>query len=427
MSADWPIMTWGDLAELKYGKALRNYKNASGPCPVYGTNGPVGWTDKPLCPKSGVIIGRKGAYRGIHFSDKPFFVIDTAFFLQPKQNFNIKWAYYQLLTQDMNGMDSGSAIPSTSRDEFYHLQVKVPPLDQQEKIVKILSALDDKIELNRQINQTLEQIAQTIFKSWFVDFEPVKAKIAAKAAGHNPEHAAKCAISGKTDAELDQLTEEQRQQLAATAALFPDKLVESELGLVPEGWEVKKLSDVVEINPKRTLKKGQISTYLDMKNMPTQGHLAADLRLREFGSGTKFINGDTLMARITPCLENGKTAFVDFLKNGEIGWGSTEYIVMRSKEPVPMLYAYLIARDKKFRSFAIQNMTGTSGRQRVNAKSLESYPIASPIDPKFYKVFSNLISPLFLEISSNGSANRSLSKIRDGLLPKLLSGELPPP
>lgn len=94
---------------------------------------------------------------------------------------------------------------------------------------------------------TLEQTAQTLFKSWFVDFEPVKAKIAAKAAGRDPERAAMCAISGKLELELDQLPPEQRQQLAATAALFPDELVESELGLIPEGWEVSEIGNEVTV------------------------------------------------------------------------------------------------------------------------------------------------------------------------------------
>ena len=381
-----------------------------------------------------IIVTTRGTIGNIAFYDDtvPFENIrinsGMIIFRADDKLWNRRFLYFLLnskfIKQQITSLTSGSAVPQLPVRDLKRFLLPNIPLVIQNRITEVIGSISDKIELNRQINQTLEQIAQTIFKSWFVDFEPVKAKIAAKAAGRDPERAAMCAISGKTAAEIDQLTAEQLQHLSATAALFPDELVKSELGLVPVGWEVKNLSDVVEINPKRTLKKGKISTYLDMKNMPTQGHLAADSRLREFGSGTKFINGDTLMARITPCLENGKTAFVDFLKNGETGWGSTEYIVMRPKEPVPVLYAYLIARDKKFRSFAIQNMTGTSGRQRVNAKSLESYPIASPTDSKFYKAFSNFISPLFLEISSNGSAHRSLSEIRDGLLPKLLSGKI---
>ncbi|MBK9217448.1 MAG: restriction endonuclease subunit S [Uliginosibacterium sp.] len=207
------------MASLEYGKSIRDYQNATGEYPVYGTNGPIGWHHTPLCPSAGVIIGRKGAYRGIHYSKKPFFVIDTAFYLKPKVELDTKWTYYCLLTYDINGMDSGSAIPSTSRDEFYQLPVRVPSLDEQRRIAEMLGTLDDRIALLRETNATLEAIAQALFKSWFVDFDPVHAR----ARGEQPEG----------------LPE-------PLAALFPDSFEESPLGLVPRGWRVEPLSDVMD-------------------------------------------------------------------------------------------------------------------------------------------------------------------------------------
>ncbi|BCL62310.1 hypothetical protein DGMP_30030 [Desulfomarina profundi] len=141
---------------------------------------------------------------------------------------------------------SGAAIPRVVLKDFKKAQIKLPPLQDQKEISSVLSSLDNKIELNRQINQTLEEMAQAIFKSWFVDFEPVKAKALARAKGQNPERAAMCAISGKTEKGLDRLSPDQLAQLRATAALFPDKLVESELGLIPEGWEVKPLDEIAQ-------------------------------------------------------------------------------------------------------------------------------------------------------------------------------------
>ncbi|MEA1923083.1 MAG: restriction endonuclease subunit S [Pseudomonadota bacterium] len=318
----------------------------------------------------------------------------------------------------------GATMPSINTKILSNVPIYYPSLGEQCKIVKVLCSLDDKIELNRQINQTLEQIAQAIFKSWFVDFEPVKAKIAAQENGLDPERAAMCAISGKSDAELNHLPADQLSQLATTAALFPDGLVDSKLGMIPKGWEWKSLNEIVELNPKRVLKKGTIAPYLDMKNMPTQGHLAETWWPREMGSGTKFINGDTLMARITPCLENGKTAFVDFLNEDEVGWGSTEYIIMRAKVPLPIEYTYMLARDNIFRSFAIQNMTGTSGRQRVNVGSLENYQLAVADEENIYEIFSIMVKKLMTQIKCNGDQNKTLAQLRDTLLPKLLSGEI---
>jgi type I restriction enzyme S subunit len=212
-------------------------------------------------------------------------------------------------------------------------------------------------------------------------------------------------------------------QLYKTASLFPERLVDSELGEIPEGWSVGILGDLIEFNPRRTLKKGTVAPYLDMKNVPTSGHLADEVLDRELGSGTKFINGDTLLARITPCLENGKTAFVDFLEDNQVGWGSTEYIVMRPKANLPVSLGYFIARNEEFRQHAVQSMTGTSGRQRANAKTLEILDwLIYPID---LLLAFNELSERYLRIAkTNGGQSKVLGEIRDVLLPKLLSGEL---
>ncbi len=293
----------------------------------------------------------------------------------------------------MEGTSGRQRVPWQSLAEF---EYPMPSKEQRKRAGDFFRAIDNKISLNTKTNKTLEQMAQAIFKSWFVDFDPVKAKMN----GEQPEG-------------MD----------AATASLFPEKLVESELGLIPEGWEVGDLSDLMDFNPKRTLKKGTIAPYLDMKNMPTSGHLALDIYDREMGSGTKFKNGDSLLARITPCLENGKTAYVDFLKDEQVGWGSTEYIVMRSKSDSYKYFSYYMARFEPFRKFAIQSMTGTSGRQRAQAQTVQTMPFAIP-PISILEKFDAFIAPNMQMIKSHGSENRTLANLRDTLLPKLLSGEI---
>jgi type I restriction enzyme S subunit len=245
------------------------------------------------------------------------------------------------------------------------------------------------------MNETLEGIAKAIFKSWFVDFDPVRAKSKGRDTGL-PKR---------------------------IADLFPNSFVDSELGEIPKGWDVVPLPDMIEVNPPRPLRKGEISPYLDMANMPSQGHSPDKVIDREFGSGMKFINGDTLVARITPCLENGKTAFVDFLKEGQVGWGSTEYIVLRPKPPIPDIFAYCLARSAEFRDFAIQSMTGSSGRQRVPAESLSHFKIAK-LPSMIAEHFGRFVKPLFVRSGISADESRSLSALRDTLLPKLISGEL---
>ena len=246
------------------------------------------------------------------------------------------------------------------------------------------------------MNETLEAIARAFFKSWFVKFDPVHAKME----GRKPD----CMDS-------------------ETAALFPSTFQDSALGKIPTGWEVAPLPEVIEVNPRRVLKKGTIAPYLHMQNLPTQVHSPYDWTHREFSSGTKFINGDTLLARITPCLENGKTGFVDFLAEDEVGWGSTEYIILRPKPPLPVEFGYYLARTNDLRVFAIRNMTGTSGRQRVPASCLDYYQISVPTAPIAQR-FSEIVQPLMKKIRANIEQSHTLSQIRDLLLPKLLSGEI---
>lgn len=290
----------------------------------------------------------------------------------------------------------GAVFESLKCRDIPNFRMPLPPLPEQKAIAAVLGALDDKIELNRRMNATLEAMARALFQSWFVDFDPVRAK-----------------LDGRQPPNLDPVT----------AALFPDSFQESELGHIPKGWKAMPLPEAIEVNPRRTLPKGSIAPYLDMKNLPTQGHSAEEVIDREFGSGTKFQNGDTLLARITPCLENGKTGLVDFLEDGQVGWGSTEYIIFAPKPPLPPQFAYLLARSDALRSHAIQNMTGTSGRQRVPAECFNSFRLAVPPSDIAYR-FNELTAPLMAKIKANADQSRTLASLRDTLLPKLLGGEL---
>jgi type I restriction enzyme S subunit len=392
----WRESTWGEEISLEYGKSLRGYDGTSGKFRVFGSNGPIGWTSQPLVPGPGVILGRKGAYRGVQYSRESFFVIDTAYYVVPKTDLDMRWLYYAIQHYKLGEIDDGSPIPSTTRSAVYVQDFQIPPLPEQKTIAHILGTLDDKIELNRKMNATLEAMARALFQSWFVGFDPVRAK-----------------LDERKPAGLD----------AATAALFPAHFQDSPLGQIPQGWEVKPMSEVIEVNPRRTLKSGAISPYLDMKNMPTQGHAADEVIQRVFSSGTKFKNGDTLLARITPCLENGKSAFVDFLEDGQVGWGSTEYIVFAPKQPLTPEFGYYLARSDALRLYAIQNMTGTSGRQRVPSECFTQFQLAVP-PTKIAQRFGEITKPWMMMIHANIEQSRTLANLRDTLLPKLLSGEV---
>lgn len=158
----WRVMSWGDVATLEYGRALRGYDEKRGRYRVYGPNGPIGWSDRYLCPHAGVVIGRKGAYRGVHFSPVPFYVIDTAFYVEPKLGLDWRWAYYTLLRIGINEMDSGSAIPSTSREDFYRIPVCMPPVPIMEAYGSMVRQLFAKVEQNERMSAILAAIRDTL-------------------------------------------------------------------------------------------------------------------------------------------------------------------------------------------------------------------------------------------------------------------------
>lgn len=396
MQSDWTQTTWGHLATLEYGKAIRGYQDVVAPFPVYGTNGPVGWHTEPLWDRPGVIIGRKGAYRGVHYSRKPFFVIDTAFFLKPKVRLDARWAYYQLLTVDINGMDSGSAIPSTSRDEFYKLPVAVPSFDEQVRIADVLMLLDDRIDLLRQANATLESIAQALFKSWFIDFDPVRAK----AEGREPEG-------------MD----------AATAALFPAEFEASVLGSIPKGWSVGTFGELA------ILSKGAVSPM----DLPTRLYEhyslpafdAGQLPVLEEGAAiksnkTRVPRGAVLQSKLNPHIP--RVWLVE--DPGEQAVCSTEFLPWVASKCANPALVYCTLRSPTFEAQVRTLVTGTSNsHQRVKPDQVAALSVVVA-PPAVTEAFDSVASTLLAKVAANRLQARSLAEVRDALLPRLISGKL---
>src|SRR3990167_2890794 len=312
-----------------------------------------------------------------------------------------KFIYYQLkgekFSQHVISKAQGSANQaSITLESIFSYELSWPLEDERKAVVEVLSGFDKRITLHRQMNVTLEAIAQSLFKSWFIDFDPVRAK-----------------AEGRLAEGID----------AKTAALFPDAFEETELGSVPHGWCITTLDNAYEINPARRLKKGERSAFLDMANVPVRGHHPEVIFYRKVGSGSKFINGDTLLARITPCLQNGKTAYVDFLSDNQVGWVSTEFVVLRPKLPLPLYHGYLLSRHNPFREFAIKSMSGTSGRQRIQNDVLGRYPVVVP-SRNVAEKFGEIVTMIQQKITENSKQAKVLADLRDTLLPHLISGEL---
>lgn len=272
---------------------------------------------------------------------------------------------YYLLSQDsffdyvMSGA-KGSKMPRGDKDQIMKWEVVLPDLDEQRRVGQMLRSFDDKIRLNARINHNLEEQIQERF----------------------------------------------------------DSMIISDNGL---GY--CQIADFVDVNPKRCLRKNEPAKCVDMSYLSTSGPFPSGWETKGYNGGMKFVNGDTIMARITPCLENGKVAYVNFLDDGEVAFGSTEYIVLHAKEGVAPVFTYFLARNKNFVDYATKNMNGSSGRQRVSGDTIGKYMIPVIVSDSLNE-FSGFATPAMEVIRNNSFESRFLAATRDALLPLLLSGEL---
>jgi len=311
-------------------------------------------------------------------------ILSTGFLgIKTKRKETCDYLFYYIQTKEFqeykDAYVTGAVQESLTNENAIELVVPLPPLPEQSRIATVLSWFDDLIENKRRQNEILEKTAMAIFKSWFIDFEAFK------------------------DSKF---------------------VYNEELGReIPKGWEVDKTTRLIKYNPPIKLTVGEIYPFVEMEDVKTNS-MVCELSFKEYtGSGVKYYGGDTLMARITPSLENGKTAFVWFISEQEKGFGSTEFFVLHSKEPFLKEFVYLLARSEEFREIAINSMSGTSGRQRADINALKNYKI--PIPPShILHSFHSLVEPLFQKIILNQKQIMTLRKIRDTLLPLLVFGKL---
>ncbi len=352
----------------------------------------------------------------------------SACYINIKSDVDKNFIYYALKSSKfqnyIKSQATGSTIKNVSLKLLRDYVLELPDIIQQKRISKILSNLDEKINLNNQINQTLETIAQAIFKSWFIDFEPVRAKIAAKQEGKDPELAAMCAISGKTQAELDQLTKEDFAELQATAALFPDELVESELGTVPKGWSVQKIKDFGRVICGKTPSKSIAEYYgndIPFIKIPDMHHdvfvLDSFEKLSEKGSNSQ---ANKILPRGSICVSCIATVGKVIITHQP----SQTNQQINSIVPDLPIYTYFLyflmgEKERLFHDLA----SGGSATLNMNTSTFSNVDILMP-NSKIIEAYDGVVSRIFDEILHNLKLSFLLSDMRDTLLPKLLSGEL---
>lgn len=364
-NSEWKEVRLGDVAILKYGKGLNEKNRIYGNIPVYSSAGVTGWHNLPLIDKQGIIIGRKGTVGSIYYSKTPFYCIDTAYYITEEDTkTNLKYLYYLLKNLNLDKLNTDSAVPGLNRDNAYSQNFNLPSLPEQKRIAEILSSLDDKIELNNQMNKTLEETAQTIFKRWFVDFNfPNESGEPYKSSG--------------------------------------GEMVESELGLIPKGWRVGKLGD--------------IALFRNGKSSPERKDNA---QISVFGANGEI--GKTDKWNTENCIVIGRVGSycgsLYYCLNK--CWVTDNSIIGKLIECDKQAYLYFILQNSKLNS----RKTG-SGQPLINQDILNSIKIVIPCYDLLRK-YEEVVSGIFEKIELSKLEIQSIIYIRDSLLPKLMNGEI---
>ncbi|MFX0587506.1 restriction endonuclease subunit S [Glaesserella parasuis] len=388
-----------------------------------------------LLKRGDLIISARGTVGCLAQLDKPMAFNQSCYGLNGKENIIDNGFLYYFLKNNIKELKQkthGAVFDTITRDTFDYIEIYYPNIERQKEIAEILEDYDKKIQLNTQINQTLEQIAQTIFKSWFIDFDPVHAKANALASGQTLEQATQAAmavISGKNTQELHRLQTahlEQYQQLWEIAEAFPSGFDEEG---VPRGWEQTTLSEVCSMKNGYAFKSSDwteegipVIKIGSVKPMIVEvdGNGFVDEEHSVLHSEFLLTEGDIVV---------GLTGYVGEV--GRIPQGRTAMLNQRVAKFIPnklneqqdyYSFVYCLVRDKSFKAFAETNAKG-SAQANISTKELLNYSIILA-SPEIQMKFESLIKPLLDKILVNSGNNEYLSKVRDLLLPNLLSGEI---
>lgn len=384
---------------LQRGFDLPAQSRIPGEIPIIAANGPVGFHNLAKVNAECVVLGRSGSVGNPQLITEPFWPLNTTLFVKDFHGNSPTFVYYVLKTIDFKSFDAGGTVPTLNRNHLTQIEVPLLDIAHQELIGGVLRNLDAKIAANNALSKTLKEIAQTIFKSWFIDFDPVKAKMA-----------------GEKPAGMD----------AATAALFPDSIEESELGLIPKGWKAGTIGSICDSvvsgsTPLRTkslfwnsndiswFKTGELSDNFLFESKESISQLALEKK-----SVKVLPRGSVLMA-IYAAPTVGRLGILT--ESASFNQACTG-MVAKDEFGMPYLYLTLFNRRTWFNSLAIG-----AAQQNISKVIVEACP-AVIASQEIHNAFLEVIQPIFAQIEAMSSQSKSLAMIRDSLLPRLISGEL---
>ncbi|POD92410.1 restriction endonuclease subunit S [Pectobacterium odoriferum] len=434
MTSDFYNTTIGEQITLQRGFDITKKEQKEGRIPVVSSGGVSSYHNVAKVSGPGVILGRKGTLGTVFFIEEDYWPHDTTLWVKDFKGNNPSFVYYffKNISKQLKSMDVGAANPALNRNHVHPLEITWPRNEVQDHISKILSSLDKKIKNNDRVNQTLEKMAQALFKSWFVDFEPVKAKMAVLDAGGSQEDAtlaAMTAISGKeTDALMvfEREHPEQYVELKATAELFPSAMQECELGKIPVSWTLSEIGKEIGVAGGATpstktsefWENGDINwtTPKDLSNIKEKVLLQTEKKITKNGlakisSGLLPINtvlmssrapvGYLALAKIPAAINQG---YIAMKCNKDL---SPEFVLQWCVENMPEI---------------VSRASGTTFAE-ISKKNFNPIPLVKP-PANIVRPYTKQVSVIYSLIENNVRENNSLIQLRDSLLPKLLSGEI---
>jgi len=400
----------GEIASFSNGKTSPD-RDDNASYEVFGSNGVIGRSKDTNAKAGTVIIGRVGSYCGsVYYSKDKCWVTDNAIKCEAKGDNDSSYIYYQTINLNLNNYRVGSGQPLLNQGILKSLEINDVKPNTQKKIAHILSTLDDKIELNRKMNQTLEEMAQALFKSWFVDFDPVHAK-------------AKCS----SDKELESAAKELGIS-KEILELFPSEFEESELGMIPKGWDIFPIGDITTVSIGKTPPRKEqhwFSTnnedvkWVSIKDMGISGvyiNTTSEYLVQESIDkfNVKVIPKNTVILSFKMTLGRVAITTENMCTNEAIA-----HFTLTDKYKITPEYLYTHLKNFDYKLLGSTSSIATA----VNSKIVRTIPTIVPSD-NVMNLFDNTVKGIFDKIQNTSNEIQTLQKTRDTLLPKLLSGEI---
>jgi len=407
MAGEWVETTIGEQATLQRGVDITKVNQRIGTVPVISSGGVSSFHDTAAASGPGVVLGRKGVVGSVYFVPSDYWPHDTTLWVKDFHGNDPRFVYYffKWMAPRIATMDVGSANPTLNRNHVHPIEIRWPPLPEQRAIAHILGTLDDKIELNRRMNETLEAMARALFKSWFVDFDPVRAKFEGRDPGL-PRH---------------------------IADLFPDSFEDSKLGEIPTGWNITALSELIDTVKGRSYKSEELvdsdTALVTLKSFARGGGYRPD-GLKSFAGTYKAEQivkpGELLIActDVTQAAEViGRPAIVRGTRRFRRLVASLDTLIVRPRNSsMTLAFLYFLGGTDAFVAHTYAHTTGTTVLHLAK-EAIPSFTFARP-SITLVEQFDRLAGAVLDRIQALEEESGTLAALRDILLPKLISGEL---